>query len=274
MDYVQPLGAAADASYVNGDPENGTEGSVVPAEAIEHPQREIIHVIEAAGISPDGEDLEQLYAAIVAIIVASQSSDKVTGDGEWTFRSTPKSGYIFSQGQTLGNTGSGADLTGTDYQALYTFYWDNLIDTYAPVSGGGRGESAAADWAANKTLTIPDTKNRAAFGVGSTWALGQKQGSETIAKENLPAEALDVTGTISGTVSIPKTSGDNSNGVEYNNLSSGSRVAAGFASGSFSNSNQNISISSGSLSGATTENMGSGDAFLPKGIGMNYMIKL
>jgi hypothetical protein len=71
MDYNPPIGAAADASYVDGNPALGIEGSPVPAAALEHPQREIVAVIEAAGLSPDGADLTQLHQAITVLITAA-----------------------------------------------------------------------------------------------------------------------------------------------------------------------------------------------------------
>ncbi len=64
MKYVQPIGAAEGAAYIDGDPTSGTEGSAVPAAAIEHPQREILAVLESAGIAPDPLVLNQLAAAI------------------------------------------------------------------------------------------------------------------------------------------------------------------------------------------------------------------
>ncbi len=56
--------ADADAPYVNGIPETGEEGSYIPAEAVEHVQREVLKVIEEAGIEPDHEDLTQLWQAL------------------------------------------------------------------------------------------------------------------------------------------------------------------------------------------------------------------
>ena len=40
----------------------------MPAEAVEHPQREIVEVIKKAGLDPDGDDLTQLWQAIGQII--------------------------------------------------------------------------------------------------------------------------------------------------------------------------------------------------------------
>ncbi|MCO6410108.1 hypothetical protein [Hoeflea alexandrii] len=76
MKYIQPAGEAADASYVDGNRSAGTKGSVVPAAAIEHPQREIQEVITFFGLTPSSSDLAQLRKAIEAAILAA------TGGGD------------------------------------------------------------------------------------------------------------------------------------------------------------------------------------------------
>ena len=69
MKYVPPLGSVdSDAAYQNGNPSAGVPGSIVPAAAIEHPQRELLHVILKAGLTPDENTLTQLYEAIVKIV--------------------------------------------------------------------------------------------------------------------------------------------------------------------------------------------------------------
>jgi hypothetical protein len=63
--YVPPYGVDdADAPYVNGDPTIGQEGSIPPAEAFEHPMRELIAVIEKSGFTPSDDDLEQLAESV------------------------------------------------------------------------------------------------------------------------------------------------------------------------------------------------------------------
>lgn len=65
MKYNPPVGATdPDLSYLNADPAHDGEGSPVPAEAIEQPMREIVAVIEAAGLIPSNADLTQLSKAI------------------------------------------------------------------------------------------------------------------------------------------------------------------------------------------------------------------
>lgn len=74
------------------------------------------------------------------------------------------SDHILMYGETIGQVGSGADLESADYEDLFTHLWNSLADAQAPVSTG-RGASAAADWAAGKTITVPDMRGRLMAGV-------------------------------------------------------------------------------------------------------------
>lgn len=78
MKYQQPLGGAVDDPYVDGNPATGTPGSPVPAKALEHTQREIVAAIEAAGLTPDEGDLNQLKKS-GAILSVSGGFCVVTG---------------------------------------------------------------------------------------------------------------------------------------------------------------------------------------------------
>ena len=77
---------------------------------------------------------------------------------------TPPTGNLVINGSSIGSSTSGATYTGTTYQTLYSYWWNNVSNTYAPVSGG-RGASAAADFAANKKLTMPDWSGYTPMGV-------------------------------------------------------------------------------------------------------------
>ena len=71
MKYAPPIGQEAqgeEAHYVDGNPELGILGSPVPAAAIEQGQRELLHVIKQAGLTPSSEDLTQLWQAIGQLI--------------------------------------------------------------------------------------------------------------------------------------------------------------------------------------------------------------
>lgn len=198
-----------------------------------------------------------------------------TGDTRQTFKSSATTGWIFVQGQSLGDTGSGATLTGSAYEDLYAYFWGNIADAYAPVSTG-RGASAAADWAAGKTLTMPDARDRAIFGVGSTWALGQTQGAETISKAQLPTDTLNVTGTAASDGAHTHNLTDIKPASNGNSIDPGGtggftlwRVSPAFTAAVTDSGGAHTHSVTG-----VTEAMGSGDAFLPKGLGMNLEIKL
>ncbi|MEX2630039.1 MAG: hypothetical protein WD341_08885 [Tistlia sp.] len=111
MKYVPPIGGDPDDPYVDGNPVTGTEGSAVPAAALEHPMREILDVIETmGGLEPDEEDLTQLREAIAAYVASqippsegqqpyvavdrSTAQAVVVGNNDVTFDTLNYSGYL------------------------------------------------------------------------------------------------------------------------------------------------------------------------------------
>jgi hypothetical protein len=79
--------------------------------------------------------------------------------------STTTSGYIWPNGQTIGNASSNATgRANADTQTLYTITWNSYPNSVrqlynssgTPISRGG---SAAADWAANNAITIRDMRD-------------------------------------------------------------------------------------------------------------------
>ena len=74
-----------------------------------------------------------------------------------------QSGFVRANGRSIGSSISSAtERANADTQALYSFLWS--ADPNLAVSGG-RGASAAADWAANKNLALPDYRGRAIAGL-------------------------------------------------------------------------------------------------------------
>lgn len=91
MKYTPPVGGQPNDSYIDGNPATGTEGSPVPARAIEAPQREIVDVITASGQVPQDGDYTQLRQAIQKMIIAGQKA--VVLDGA-TFDASVASGEV------------------------------------------------------------------------------------------------------------------------------------------------------------------------------------
>lgn len=74
-------------------------------------------------------------------------------------------GAVRANGLTIGSAASAAtELASGTTVNLYTFLWNNLPDTICPVSGG-RGATAAADFAANKPMGLPDMRGRVMAGL-------------------------------------------------------------------------------------------------------------
>src|SRR6266576_467510 len=74
-----------------------------------------------------------------------------TGMIHGEFVDTVKVGFVRLNGRTIGNgSSSGTERANDDTAGLFSYLWGNLDNTIAPVSGG-RGISAASDFAASKT---------------------------------------------------------------------------------------------------------------------------
>lgn len=86
-----------------------------------------------------------------------------TGDIKYTYGASILPGWVRLNGRTIGSSTSGAtERANADTQALFLYLWGE--DSSLAVSGG-RGASAAADWAANKTIALPDFRGRVIGGL-------------------------------------------------------------------------------------------------------------
>lgn len=149
-----------------------------------------------------------------------------TGDPLWVPNSGSRSGFVRMNGRTIGSATSGAsERANSDCENLFLWYWNNFSDTYAAVSGG-RGASAAADWSANKTVTLFDMRGKGPFGMAGmgntdsgvfddlTFDLGDTDTAAsvagdamaTLAKANIPNYNLVVTG-LQTSAEVMKSSG-------------------------------------------------------------------
>lgn len=107
-----------------------------------------------------------------------------TGDFIITTRSDARAGWVKINDGTLSKAGSGGTtLASAAAQPLYEHLWNNFSNTLCPVSTG-RGASAAADFAAGKTLTMTAMLGRALVVAGAgagltSRTLGDVFGNET-----------------------------------------------------------------------------------------------
>ena len=104
-----------------------------------------------------------------AAMIPVQNAIWSTGDVKITLKTVADAGWVLMNDGTIGNAAStGTARANADTEALFTLLWNNTTDANCAVSGG-RGASAAADYAANKTIALPKVLGRAlaAAGAGS-----------------------------------------------------------------------------------------------------------
>lgn len=167
----------------------------------------------AGGLIDDFDDLEGSPATVDDGGDSGAAFALVTGDMVFSYSTATRAGAVRANGRTIGSASSGAtERANTDAEDLFLHLWNN--NSNLAVSGG-RGGSAALDWAANKPIALPDMRGRGPLGLdtmgntaasrftgitfgtgaGNAATLGSYGGSltSTIAQTNLPAVSISVT---------------------------------------------------------------------------------
>jgi hypothetical protein len=120
-------------------------------------------VITISGVVFDTIDYIEGEAAAGGGGGGGGGTDLATGDLIPAYTTGTRTGFVRLNARTIGSAGSGAsELASADAEALFLLLWEK--DTSLAVSGG-RGASAAADWAANKQLTLPNGRGKALVGL-------------------------------------------------------------------------------------------------------------
>jgi hypothetical protein len=199
-----------------------------------------------------------------------------TGDLKVSYGTGILSGFVRANGRNIGSATSGAtERANSDVQALFIYLWG--ADANLAV-GGGRGASAAADWAANKTIALPDWRGRALAGLddmgntaagrltaagfgaaGTTLGLAGGGDTRTLATQNLPP--YTPAGSVSGSASVTAVNWVASNPGDSNAQAVPGGTAAGVTVVSTGATVTKIA-SSGSISG-TLAGTGQGGTSVP-----------
>lgn len=170
------------------------------------------------------------------------------------FQATAPSGFLSMNGNTIAKT-SGATFNGNQYSDLYAYLWNNCSDAVAPVSTG-RGASAAADFAANKNITLPDRRDYSPFGVSGA-------GSITAAGVTAGATTVSAAGSVSGSITIDAVTLSVSNMPAHQHDTMVNNSGAPYGNGAV--------VSGGNVGAPSTEpasltsSKGSGTSFTPTG---------
>lgn len=273
-----------------------------------------------------GSDLDTgLYrksANVIGVAIGGVEVAKIDATGGfipvgamWQYlATTAPTGWVRANGRTIGNaSSSGTERANADTEDLFSFLWTNFADAQCAVSSG-RGASAAADYAANKTIALPDLRGRGFFGLddmGSTAATrlgtvitdettnGASGGAETttLSTTHLPSHTHDVVGTsgnqnnshahtYSGTTSTTGAHQHTVDGVNAQTAGSGANPGGQLNSEATSSAGDHAHTYSGTTDGQSADHAhaisitsaatGSGTAFsnLPPAWLGTYIIKL
>ena len=120
-------------------------------------------------------DQDYVTMAQLNEVIASVTAGVIpTGAVSGFRRNSAPTGWIIENGGTIGNGSSNATTrANSDTEALFTLLWTDFPTLVIKTAGGvvtTRGASAAADFAANKQLTLHDSRTR--FLRGSDSSLG------------------------------------------------------------------------------------------------------
>lgn len=268
MKYAPPIGQEAqgeEAHYVDGNPELGILGSPVPAAAIEQGQRELLHVIKQAGLTPSSEDLTQLFQAIGKLI-----SDKVPIATNETVGLVKGGANI-----DIGEDGT-ISLTGIDPWSVFPKRVPIAVDGVTFGGSDGRraimpGESEPREnWVKcdggsdGQGGSVPNLQGRFIWGASEDHKAGSTGGSET--------HAHSLTGTVGSTTLTVEQLASHTHTAPAAAQDSGGGIIAG-GSGS-SGSTWTLSYTGGSqqhthaLDGASEEASG-----LPPYYALSYIMR-
>lgn len=140
------------------------------------------------------------YDEIDSLINSARTGDWRTSLNSWL------PGWVAANDGSIGSFSSGANSRANqDTWPLYNLLWTNVLNHWAPVSGG-RGISAIADFSANKTLTLTGNLGRVIAGLNSltitpqtfTTNYGSSHFNLTVASSDLFITATPVQLTNSG----------------------------------------------------------------------------
>lgn len=147
------------------------------------------------------------------------------GDVLWLPIQGTRTGWVRANGRTMGSASSGAtERANADTATLFAYLWNNFSNTICPVSTG-RGANAAADFAANKTITLLDWRGYVPGGLddmgnsaASRWAGVPVVSGDVTTAGSVIGEATHVSTqaelpNVNFTVSIPSGQGSHTHAV-------------------------------------------------------------
>lgn len=136
----------------------GTNGDDIFSVQLQMPLNTICD-IDHTNVQLELGDLVTPYEFLTYDMVAAYTCKDKTGDTKFSL-DDKQFGWVLMNDGTIGNASSGATTRANqDTFPLFKLVWEKIDNSYAPVLGG-KGASAAEDFAANKQLMLPKVLGR------------------------------------------------------------------------------------------------------------------
>lgn len=198
-----------------------------------------------------------------------------TADVKLTYKQTPDTGWVMMNDGTIGDGSSGGTTrANADTQALFFIMWPFALAGVGNMTvSGGIGATAAADFAAHKTITLPRVLGRALVISGAGSGLTSRNlagftGEEThaLVASEIPTILSSGSGTISGVI------GSTGSVVTGNGTSN--VAAGGNAIGIVTAAQSSTFTGTASVTTSSTNTGGAGHNVMQPSAFLNVMIKL
>jgi microcystin-dependent protein len=148
--------------------------------------------VDASTIEISGDTLQVKDAGITLAKLSTAAINSIMPSGALMpyVGATAPTGWVLANGNTIGNVASSATLrANADTATLFALLWDSFTNTQLPIQDSAgtpttRGANAAADFAANKRLPVPDMRGRVPAGNDTMGASAASRLTSTVMTPN------------------------------------------------------------------------------------------
>lgn len=197
-----PAAAGTPGYFAHSDIAEGIAPTELTPDYMNMLMLELINVVTAGGLAPSKTTYNQVATAIGNMISSTVTNLAPrlahVGEVKTYYGAAAPTGWLFLNGQTIGSAASGASArANADTAALYAQLWsctDNA-DLTIQTSGGAdttRGVSAAADFAADKRLPLPNHAGVVERGVDDGRGLGAQAGLAEYQEDAFQGHVMDL----------------------------------------------------------------------------------
>lgn len=126
-------------------------------------------------------------------IIVVESEVFQTGDFMWQPVAGTRVGWVRCNGRTISKgAGTGTEANNDDCLDLFQWFWNNFSDALCPVTPGGRGANALADWDSAKSIATLDMRGYGIRGLDDMGnsAANRIQVATTISTTNANAQFI------------------------------------------------------------------------------------